>query len=319
MKKLIILVCFVFIFGSVLFISCRKNHPPEIPSTPGGPNTGYAGVLYNFTTSTTDPDENDVAFQFDWGDGNRTDWSSYIKHNTPFTILKSWSMAGTYLIRARAKNTKEKTSEWSGEHQITIYSNNIPNIPSTPNGPSTGGINFPYSFTTLTTDPDNDSISYQFDWGNGTVSNWSNFVRSGTSITMSASWSDFGTYLIKARAKDIKGAISNWSNKHQFSVISGNFPPNTPDRPCGTTLTYILRTEAYTTTTIDPNNDSVFSIWDWGDNNVDTTDYIISGGGFTCCHVWQNPGTYSIKVQAVDDEGASSDWSDPLIVTVLYR
>jgi hypothetical protein len=33
------------------------NTPPETPSGPTGPAEGRTGVLYSYSTSTTDPDE----------------------------------------------------------------------------------------------------------------------------------------------------------------------------------------------------------------------------------------------------------------------
>ncbi len=99
--------------------------------------------------------------------------------------------------------------------------NTPPNIPQTPSGPSSGQINISYDFSTFATDPDGDSVSYQFDWGDGTQSNWSSFVPSGTSVTMSKSWSNPGTYYIKARAKDRQDSTSNWSDGHQITISGG--------------------------------------------------------------------------------------------------
>ncbi|MEO0068746.1 MAG: PKD domain-containing protein, partial [candidate division WOR-3 bacterium] len=99
--------------------------------------------------------------------------------------------------------------------------NTPPNIPQTPSGPSSGQINISYDFSTFATDPDGDSVSYQFDWGDGNQSNWSSFVPSGTSVTMSKSWSNAGTFYVKARAKDKQGAISDWSDTHQITISSG--------------------------------------------------------------------------------------------------
>ncbi|MEO0228365.1 MAG: PKD domain-containing protein [candidate division WOR-3 bacterium] len=103
-------------------------------------------------------------------------------------------------------------------HSTTPPANNPPNTPQTPSGPSSGQVNVSYNFTTSTTDPDGDSVAYQFDWGDGNQSNWSSFLPSGTSITMAKSWSNAGTYSIKARAKDKKGGISDWSNGHQITI-----------------------------------------------------------------------------------------------------
>lgn len=63
--------------------------------------------------------------------------------------------------------------------------NKRPNPPQIPSGPSTGWVNVACNFTASTTDPEEESVAYQFYWNEGDISNWSNFVPSGTSVTMS--------------------------------------------------------------------------------------------------------------------------------------
>lgn len=109
-------------------------------------------------------------------------------------------------------------SNWSASKKIIISLNNPPNIPSVPTGLDSGYVNISYSFSTVTVDPDGDSVAYQFNWGNNDTTTWSNFITSGESITMSKSWSGTGVYNIKARAKDNKGAISDWSNTHLIII-----------------------------------------------------------------------------------------------------
>jgi len=71
-------------------------------------------------------------------------------------------------VRVKAKDIKDKESEWSSGFQVEIVeANNPPNIPQAPSGLSSGFVDSTYSFQTLTTDPEGDSIAFQFDWGNG--------------------------------------------------------------------------------------------------------------------------------------------------------
>ncbi len=197
-------------------------NPPYKPSITIGPSTGAVDVVYNFTALTTDSFGDDIAYQFNWGDNTQSDWSSFVRSGEAVTMSKSWSSAGTYYVKARAKNTHGIASAWSDPHSITIVTNNPPNKPMAPSGPSSGDPESLYNFTTSTTDPDGDSISYQFDWGDQTQSGWSEFVPSGSSFSMSKSWAIPGTYWVKARAKDTKEAISDWSDGKQI-IISGTW------------------------------------------------------------------------------------------------
>jgi len=45
------------------------NQPPNIPDRPSGPSSGEPKVVYLFTTSTIDPDGDDVFYMWRWGDG----------------------------------------------------------------------------------------------------------------------------------------------------------------------------------------------------------------------------------------------------------
>ena len=47
-----------------------------------------------------------------------------------------------------------------------------------------------------TYDYNGDLIRYRFDWGDGTVSEWSDFVPSNSSISMSHSWNSISFYQI---------------------------------------------------------------------------------------------------------------------------
>ena len=88
--------------------------------------------------------------------------------------------------------------------------NNPPNSPII-TGPNSGktGETYPYSFTA--TDPDNDDISYYIDWGDGSNSGWKGPYSSGTSINLSHSWSNDGSFSIKAKAKDGQGSESTYT------------------------------------------------------------------------------------------------------------
>jgi outer membrane protein assembly factor BamB len=210
----------------ILFVGCeRNNHTPLVPLTPLGPDSGETGITYNFSTSTYDPDEDSISYQFDWGNSDTSNWSNFVASGSSITMAKSWADTGNYSVRARAKDNKDAISAWSDGQTINIVlfipvtPNRAPDIPAKPDGPGIGLVDTMYSFTTSTIDSDNNFVSYQFDWGNSDTSNWSDFVASGKSVTMSKSWSETGIYLIKARAKDMFGATSDWSAPCSIAVL----------------------------------------------------------------------------------------------------
>ncbi len=87
-----------------------------------------------------------------------------------------------------------------------------PTKPETPSGPTSGKINIKYTYTTSTTDPDGDKVSYMFDWGDGSFSSWVGPLNSGIIASADKIWTKKGTYNIKVIAKDSHGILSDWSD-----------------------------------------------------------------------------------------------------------
>jgi hypothetical protein len=188
-----------------------SSQPPNIPSVPSGPNTVGVGVFSNFSSSATDPDSDSVAIRFDWGDGNISNWSNYVPSGQSVTMGYSWLNAGVYFVKAQAKDKYGNESNWSESLAVTIIVNQPPNTPSTPVGPYLGFTDTIYYFSSSATDPDGDSIAIRFDWGDGTISEWSRYVPSGRVVWGSHTYLNSGLYYVKAQAKDKYGDTSAWS------------------------------------------------------------------------------------------------------------
>ncbi len=306
----IIISVLLLLLGTTLFIGCKKkNRAPVIISIPTGSDNGFAYVPYNFTATAVDPEGENIAYQFYWDDGDTSDWSDFVPSDSTIMMTKVWLSAGTYLIRARAKDNNN-ISFWSHAHPISIASNNPPSIPSKVNGPEIGIEGRLYHFTTSTKDPDQDSISYQFDWGDGDTSNWSEFLPSDTIISMAKAWSIQGTFLIRARAKDKKDALSDWSEAHTINIGYNN-PPETPSILTGPSIGYVGFEYDFTTSTNDPNGDSIAYQFDWGDGDTSNwSNFVRSGIPIMMSKTWFIPNTYNLKTRAKDKNGLMSGWSD---------
>lgn len=204
----------------IILIGCSKEKPPR-PPTISGSSEGYINTPITVTVTTTDPNKDDVAYQFNWGDETATtSWTSFFPSGQNYRRSYTYSAVGTFDVFVRAKDEKGNESEWSTPHRIVITRppNYAPNTPSTPSGPSSGSTNSSYTFYSSATDPDGDSIAIRFNWGNGVISNWSNYFPSGTTISMSYSYPNQGTYIITAQAKDKWGDTSAWSAPHSITI-----------------------------------------------------------------------------------------------------
>ncbi len=96
------------------------GQPPATPSAPSGPDSGMRDVSYSVSATTTDPDGDDVAFNFDWGDETESGWTSFVNSGGSASLSHSWSTEGTYQVKVKAKDTYNAESGWSAGYPITI-------------------------------------------------------------------------------------------------------------------------------------------------------------------------------------------------------
>ncbi len=195
--------------------------PPGSPRAPAGPDAGYVDSTYEFSTLAGDPNGDRIRLQFDWGDGDTSDWGGMVAESTQVMMSHVWLQAGEYSVRARAKDEKELVGDWSDVHIMVVFgdtTNLPPGIPLLPSGPDTGYVDSTYEFSTAGADPNGDSIMFQFDWGDGDTSVWSAPVAESTIVTMTHVWPTAGDYSVRARAKDVKDLVSDWSDAHLLTV-----------------------------------------------------------------------------------------------------
>ncbi|MFE3845908.1 LamG-like jellyroll fold domain-containing protein [Thermoplasmatota archaeon] len=101
-----------------------------------------------------------------------------------------------------------------------------------------------------------------------------------------------------------------------FAMGNGNQPPNKPEKPTGLTSGKPDTEYTFSTSSIDPDRDTISYLWDWGDGNFSGwLGPYISGAIVEESHSWADEGTYDIKVKC-RDLLVESEWSDPLIVSM---
>jgi len=203
--------------------------------------------------------------------------------------------------------------------EVEYKANQPPNKPSRPSGPSSLEVGKEGTFSTVATDPDGDMVRYGWDWNSDMIiDEWTGYYQSGKSINIKHSWSEIGQYYIRVKTQDTKGQTSGFSLSKKITIFKINDPPLTPNTPEGNISLGIGETGTYSTSSIDPDCDSIKYGWDWnGDNTVDEwTEYFESGVEINTNHTWNEPGIFNLKVIAEDDEGSQSNFSSFLTVLV---
>ena len=104
---------------------------------------------------------------------------------------------------------------------FSIVGNDGPNTPDTPQGPSYGKTGKEYTFTSITTDPENGDVYYLFDWSDQTENQWLGPYASGEKVTAKHIWKKEGYYAIKVKAKDLSDTESGWSEPKVVQIEKG--------------------------------------------------------------------------------------------------
>jgi len=61
-------------------------------------------------------------------------------------------------------------------------------------------------------------VSYQFDWGDGEISDWSRLRNSGSEYSENHVWTDQGDYDVRVRVKDEIGYVGEWSEPTTVTI-----------------------------------------------------------------------------------------------------
>jgi hypothetical protein len=94
--------------------------PPDTPACPEGPTEGAIGVEYTFSTNTTDPDGDQVYYQWSWGDGTSSKWLGPFDSGDTVSASHTWMEIGTYEVKVKAKDIYNHRSNWSDPKAIHI-------------------------------------------------------------------------------------------------------------------------------------------------------------------------------------------------------
>lgn len=108
------------VFGDPTLKIAEESQPPVKPTTPAGPNKGGTGKEQTYSTSTTDPENDQIYYMFDWGDSTTSGWVGPFDSGATASTKKTWTKDGTYKVKVVAKDDHGKVSIWSDELSVTM-------------------------------------------------------------------------------------------------------------------------------------------------------------------------------------------------------
>jgi PKD repeat protein len=187
----------------------EENDPPSNPSRPGGivlsgnaPPTAdgskakpYQGVIDETITFdgslSYDSDGEIVQWHWDFGDGS---------DGVGEIVTHVYSQSGTYSVILQVTDDEGSTDSYQTSVEV-FQPNRAPEMPDF-NGETYCEISENYIYKALTTDPDNDTIKYIFEWGDGGSNTETSFVQNNSTVTINKIWNEAGLFLLKVFAKD---------------------------------------------------------------------------------------------------------------------
>jgi parallel beta-helix repeat protein len=160
-------------------------------------------IIFNASNSI-DYDGYITLYEWDWNSDGEFDEN----HSIP-TTSHIFEKEGYYSVNLRIYDNDSETDTIIKTVRVGNQPPNAPKI----SGPTSGKVGIPHNFSFNSTDPDKDDIAeYIIDWGDKTsVETITGPFASGEEIQANHTWTLKGTYIIRAKAIDINGAESGWS------------------------------------------------------------------------------------------------------------
>jgi len=211
-------------------IKIWRNDPsgsPDIPSKPDGPVQGTVGYEYSFSTSTNDPDNDQIYFMWDWGDGNLSEWMGPYSSGDTCSASHIWNSGGNFTIKVKARDEHFTQSEWSEGSIIQMVYNFPPDKPSI-SGPYWLIPKVTYNFEISTIEPDGETVFFLVEWGDGDFEEWVGPYSSEEVVTFSHKYTKKGLYKINITAKDINDFESETHQKNIKVSLSRSRIINNP-------------------------------------------------------------------------------------------
>ena len=108
------------LLGDPSLAVAEESQAPLKPNAPDGPSSGKVDQEKTYTTSTTDPDGDEVYYMFDWGDNSNSGWLGPYVSGATCEASHTWTTQGSYQIKVKAKDTHGVQGDWSDPLTISM-------------------------------------------------------------------------------------------------------------------------------------------------------------------------------------------------------
>lgn len=189
---------------------------PSIP-TIDGPSNAYVGEEIEFTIGGSEyQGYGDIIYYINWGDGEDI-LVGPIPSGDITTVNYIWELDGEYTVSLFAEASTGQQSQIAYHEILIEVMEEYPTIPIL-TGPSHAGLTLALNFTAVSEDIYADEIYYQWDFGDGNITNWLGPYEPGLPMITNHSWFEKGDYEIRVNAKNNHNQESGWSDPFTISI-----------------------------------------------------------------------------------------------------
>ncbi len=186
--------------------AAATNNAPTVTTSRTPTGTVAPGTAVAFTATGTDADNDTLTYSWDFGDGSAASTQQNPTH--------TYATAGTYSAVVTVSDGKGGTA--TSTQSVTVQSsqptNTAPTITSGSATPTTGVPPLSVAFTVAATDADNDTLTYAWDFGDGSAAS--------TQQNPTHSYATAGSYTAKVTVSDGKGGTA--SRSFPINVATGS-------------------------------------------------------------------------------------------------
>jgi PKD repeat protein len=260
------------------------NLSPTVAAT-ADPKTGNAPLLVAFSANGSDPEGQALTYSWEFGDGDTS-----LRQNPDHRYMEP----GTYTAKVTVTDSKGATGTATVEIVVNNPPGNVAPTVAAAGDPTAGKPPLAVQFSATGTDPDGDSLTYAWDFGDGARSLLQN---------PSHTYNTAGTYTATVTVSDGRGGTAT----DTVVVTVGNRAPTVQLTATPTSGKAPL-TVSFTATGSDPDGDALTYTYDFGDGSKPAT-------GRTPSHKYSKAGTYTAKVTVTDTSGATGSAQVQITVT----
>lgn len=172
-------------------------------------SNGFAfGIVTNYGAFTSDKDD---ILVIETDNEGHTEWKLLIEEDgSQITRSICQTDDGGYIFSAMTGSLGSSRTDGI-ILKIASFDNNRPLKPEI-DGKSKGKPNKEYTFSATCSDPDDDSLLYKWDWGDGNVSEWL------ASADATHTWTTENNFEVLVMTQDEHGGESEWSDPLPFST-----------------------------------------------------------------------------------------------------